>query len=60
MLTMYWTVELDLRFCPQANGWMDVLMNGGMDGWKKKGKKRYSNQRQYVNVLLHRTRENFS
>lgn len=28
MLTMYWTVELDLRFYPQANGGTD----GGMDG----------------------------
>lgn len=23
MLTMYWTVELDLRFYPQANGWTE-------------------------------------
>lgn len=24
MLTIYWTVELDLRFCPQAiDGWID-------------------------------------
>lgn len=26
MLTMYWTVELDLRFCPQAIDEMDLLM----------------------------------
>lgn len=31
MLTIYWTVELDLRFCPQAiDGWMDLLTDGWM------------------------------
>ncbi len=37
MLTIYWTVELDLRFCPQAiDGWMDLLMDGWMDGRRRK------------------------
>lgn len=34
MLTIYWTVELDFRFCPQGmDGWMNLLMNRHMDGW---------------------------